>query len=149
MRWRRSSKRDAAPEKVKAMSSPSNANKAASAAAAPFDKPSGSRARRAIPIRRPSSEKTSMPTNRPPIDSNAMVSRFILTLRLLFLSLLCCHFELRQLRFDPIAGYLELSDRDRQFKPPRAGAAWVHIEDATPLFDCRLVRMPGHHDPVS
>src|SRR3954468_17223676 len=135
MRWRRSSKRDAAPEKVKAMSSPSNANKAASAAAAPFDKPSGSRARRAIPMRRPSSEKTSMPTNRPPIDSNAMVSRFMLTLRLLFLSLLCCHVEQRQLRFRPMAGYLELSDGDRRFKPPRAGAARVHVEYAAAIFD--------------
>src|SRR4051812_15874235 len=80
MRWRRSSNLDAAPENVKAISRPSNPNRAASAAAAPLERPSGSRARRAMPMRRPNSEKTSMPTNRHAIDSNAMTSRLILIL---------------------------------------------------------------------
>ena len=53
IRFRRASNRDAAPENVNAISSPSRANTAPSTALMPCASPSGSLASRATPMRRP------------------------------------------------------------------------------------------------
>ncbi len=75
-RCRRSSKRDAAPENVKAMSSPRSAKTAPSTVPAPARAPSGSVASRRIPRRRPASIISSSPMNRPPQRSGITVRKF-------------------------------------------------------------------------
>jgi len=58
--YRRSSNLEAAPEKVNAMNRPSKPNTAASATLAPLVTPSGSRVGFAMPVRRPTSAKSSL-----------------------------------------------------------------------------------------